>query len=313
MSTQTEVIQEKIRFFYQFALFGMIACGPKVTTQTTQTPVEPPPTELAKVLSIQGITAIHCSIESCDIETKTGAEVLQIDAMTLSHSDREPSEPLEPWPNAQPSTDFNTIWNTQVANKWRSPFQVDIPAPSGGFYRSNRGVGPGSSRIMRLGGSVVTARQGLDPGSIAYPRNLALHPTGTEAYHIVWPNPDLIAFNARTMETTWRIRLDGPALGLFISENGRYLLAELDGETPDHQMLDYEPHERTPPDDSDPWGDTSLQWLDRPTAKRTVLVDLALGEPVAIVPGTAIGLHLTKDGAIVAASEGVAKVTSSNR
>ena len=251
---------------------------------------------------------MSCAATACTIGTLTTTHELQLDTMELKALDSPPALPADPWVEAPPSEDLNDLWNQQVAQRWRSPFRTDIPAPTGGFYRSNRGVGPGTSRVVRLGGSVVTARQGLDPGTVAYSRNLALHPTGTEAYHIVWPNPDLIAFNARTLETTWRIRLSGPALGLFISEDGRYLLAELNGQISDHQLLDFEATERTVPQGIDPWANERLQWLDRPKAEQTVLVDLALGEAVAIVPGAAVGLFMTSGGTMVVGTEGFAKV-----
>jgi len=302
-----------MRIFSKLPLVILTACGPKKAAPTPETPVDSAPVALATVHALDDVSALNCSSEVCHIETATGVVELKIDTMAFTELDRPPSPANESWPKTEQTKDFNTIWNTQVAKKWRSPFRVDIPAPSGGFYRATRGSGVGTSRVVRLGGSVVTARQGLEPGPIAYPRNLALHPTGTEAYHIVWPNPDLIAFNARTLQTTWRIRLDGPALGLFVSENGRYLLAELDGEAPEHQLLDYEPLDRTPPDGGDPWANPILQWLERPASKRTVLVDLALGEPVAIIPGSAVGLSLINNGAIVAASKGVAKVITEPR
>lgn len=226
----------------------------------------------------------------------------------------EPSEPPQPGPEAQPwpiadqAPNLNELWNAAVANQWRSPFRTEIPAPDGGFFRSNRGLTPGTSRVVRLGGSVVTARIGLDPGPLAYPHTLALHPTGQEAYLIVWPNPDLIAFNARTLQTTWRIQIGGPALGLFVSADGRYLVAELDGDAPEHQLLDYEPPARRVPEGVDPSADASLAWLERPEAKRTALIDLTAGQVVAILPGKAVGFALIDKGAVIASSAGIAAV-----
>jgi hypothetical protein len=302
-----------MRIFSIILLLSTAACGPKKAPTTAPTESTDSANKLAEVHELGSIQAITCSKDTCDIETASGHKRLQIKTMEFSEQS-PPNAPLaSPWPVATSQSDLNTVWNTQVANQWRSPFQVSIPAPGGGFYRSSRGVGSSPSRIVRLGGSVVTARQGLSSERLSYPRNLALHPTGTEAYHIVWPNPDLIAFNARTLETTWRIRLDGPALGLFVSANGRYLLAELDGEPSDGQLLDYDPQTRQPPDRTDPWANPVLQWIKRPEAKRTVLIDLALGEPVAIVPGQAVGLILLPDGALVAGRDGVAKVITKDR
>jgi hypothetical protein len=219
-----------------------------------------------------------------------------------------PEATPERWPVSDTEENLNARWNAAVAQRWRSPFRDKIPSPDGGFFRAQRGVSPGSSRVVRLGGSVVTARVGLDPGQPAYPNTLALHPTGQEAYHIVWPNPDLIAFNARTLKTTWRIRLGGPAVGLFVSADGRYLVAELDGKSPEHQLLDYEPTRLSAPEGVDPTANETLLWLERPAAERTALVDLTVGEVVAVLPGQAVGFARVEKGAVIASTGGVAAV-----
>jgi hypothetical protein len=219
-----------------------------------------------------------------------------------------PEATPEPWPVSDAEDNLNASWNAAVAQRWRSPFRSEIPAPDGGFFRAQRGVSPGSSRVVRLGGSVVTARVGLDPGQPAYPNTLALHPTGQEGYHIVWPNPDLIAFNAHTLKTTWRIHLGGPAVGLFVSGDGRYLVAELDGKSPEHQLLDFEPTRRSAPNGVDPTADEALLWLERPTAERTALVDLTVGKVVALLPGRAVGFSRVEKGAVIASTGGVAAV-----
>ena len=158
----------------------------------------------------------------------------------------------------------------------------------------------------------MTARQGLDPDSPSYPWTLALHPTGTEAYHIVWSNADIIAFNTRTLETSWRIRLSGPAVGLFVSADGRYLVAEVDAMAPEEQLLDYAPVQRQAPEGGDPYGDGAWASIDRPAAARTALVDLSLGEAVAEVPGTFVGFHPFPEGAVIAGSAGIARATWSD-
>ena len=166
---------------------------------------------------------------------------------------------------------------------------------------------------MRVGGKVVVARQAPPPEQILYPRVLALHPTGQEAYLIVWPNPDLIAFQPNSLETNWRIRLDGAAVGLFVSENGRYLLAELDGVAPEEQLLDYEGFPVAVPAGSDPISDEAIASLNRPTAQYTVVIDLAEGTTVARLPGPYVGFHLTKKGAVVASKHGVSILVASKQ
>ena len=287
------------------ALFAL-SCAPKTPTKTDGTRTETG--LLAVVHPLNQVRGLRCDGSDCTLSTIDGLVRFSADSGAITQTDKAPIPSPDPWPKADVPTPLNESWNSAVANRWRSPFLAEIPAPDGGFFRAHRGATPGTSRVMRLGGSVVTARIGLDPGHPAYPNTLALHPTGQEAYHIVWPNPDLIAFNARTLETTWRIRLGGPALGLFVSADGRYLVAELDGKSPEHQLLDYEPTRLSTPDGMDPTADETLLWLERPAAERTALVDLTVGKVVAVLPGRAVGFSRVEKGAVIASTGGVAAV-----
>jgi hypothetical protein len=263
---------------------------------------------LATVTSVDQLSAMKCEADGCTLNGAGGVIRYNLEDGTVTAIEGVPDAMVEPWPEASAEQSLEELWNQQVKNHWRSPFRTEIPTPNGGRLRSVRGLTPGTSRVIRIGGSVITARQGLDAGDVAYPNALALHPTGAEAYLIVWPNPELIAFRAGTLKTTWRIRLGAPALGLFVSEDGRYLLAETDGTSPEHQLLDYEPTLRTPPPGIDPAADPSLAWLERPESKGTIVVDLTIGEVVARLPGRAVGFFLLEDGAVVASSGGVATI-----
>lgn len=287
---------------------SLLGCGPKPGSTDAAAGTKDDTQPLATVHPLNQVTSLQCEPTLCEVSTMTGS--VQFSPVT-GPAEEIPAPPrpvLDPWPVNPQAPNLNTLWNESVANRWRSPFRPEIPAPDGGILRTNRGVTPGTSRVVRLGGSVVTARIGLDPGPTAYPNTLALHPTGQEAYLIVWPNPDLIAFNARTLQTTWRVQLGAPALGLFLSADGRYLVAELDGEASEHQLLDYEPAARVAPDGVDPNADASLTWLARPTAKQTALVDLTIGKVVALLPGKAVGFSLIDKGAVIASEAGIAAV-----
>ena len=285
-----------------------LACTARVPSTTDATGAAENAVPLAKVTSLDQISTLKCDDAGCSVNAAGGIYQYSLETGTLTETEGVPEPMVEPWPVAVTALSLEEQWNTQVKNRWRSPFRAEIPTSNGGRLRSVRGLTPGTSRVIRIGGSVVTARQGLDAGDIAYPNALALHPTGTEAYLIVWPNPDLIAFRAQTLETTWRIRLGAPAQGLFISEDGRYLLAETDGTSPEHQLLDYEPTLRIPPPGIDPAADPSLAWLERPEPRGTIVVDLTIGEVVARLPGQATGFFLLKDGAVVASKGGLATI-----
>jgi len=290
-------------------LLGLVGCsahrGTTASVNGTETEIDP----IIGVQSVEGIESIDCTENTqCIAFTTKGATGFDPTTGELVASDAAAPETMTPWPEPTDPSSIEERWNLQIKNQWRSPFQANVPNPNGGSLRLQRGLTPGTSRVVRLGGASLTARQAPDPGAVAYPNALALHPTGTEAYLVVWPNPQLIAFNARTLETTWRTGLGGPAQGLFVSRDGRYLIAESGGVAPEHQLLDYEPLARTPPTGTDPSADASFRWLERPAASGTLLVDLAVGRVVARLPGPFIGFATRKDGAVIASDSAIASV-----
>jgi hypothetical protein len=291
----------------------ILACGPKKSTPEHASASAQEATPVAPFHPLNHVSAMSCDAGVCTLSTVDGLVRFVLADETIEATAEPPSAPPEIWPVETENLNLNEAWNASIANRWRSPFQAAVPAPGGGFLRAQRGAMPGTSRVVRLGGSVITARTSLDPGQPGYPNTLALHPTGGEAYHIVWPNPDLIAFDAHSLKTTWRIQLDGPAVGLFVSPDGRYLVAELDGEAPDFQLLDYEPARRIPPAGVDPTADPALLWLNRPPAKRTVFIDLKLGDVVATLPGPMVSfVRIDGSTTVVASSGAVAMLQSSS-
>lgn len=296
-----------LSWFTFFALAGCVSQHTKAPGPTAQ--AEPATNAMIASAQADGIAAIVCeTADLCTIETAIGQQTFDPKSGDLTAVNGEITSPSEPWPPNPSPAALEDLWNQQINNQWRSPFRAQVPSPNGGRLRIQRGLTPGTSRVVRLGGSVLTARQAPDPGHVAYPNALALHPTGAEVYLIVWPNPHLIAFNARTLETTWRIGLGGPAQGLFVSEDGRYLVAEIDGVSPEHQMLDYEPQPRVTPEATDPSADQFYQWLNRPNASGTVLVDLGSGRVAARLNGSFVGLSIHKQGAVVATDSIIASV-----
>lgn len=293
-------------------LSASLGCGPKLPPTAPSTAILDDGPQLAPVTAVTGLHSIGCEAQGCTLLATDGVYRLDISSMELTLTEDEPVPPPEAWPEVTTPGSLAEGWNTRTRNKWRSPFQATIPSPDGGVFKLHRSTTRGTSRIARIGGHVMTARQGLDPDSPSYPWTLALHPTGTEAYHIVWSNADIIAFNTRTLETSWRIRLSGPAVGLFVSADGRYLVAEVDAMAPEEQLLDYAPVQRQAPEGGDPYGDGAWASIDRPAAARTALVDLSLGEAVAEVPGTFVGFHPFPEGAVIAGSAGIARATWSD-
>ena len=291
------------------SLFLLLGCSPKAPPVTKPTVGLDEKPALAPFISVPGLQSVACASQTCTLYAADGVYKVNVEGMTLKPTDEPPRPPEDVWPARVASSSLAEDWNARTKNNWRSPFQATIPSPDGGVFKLHRSATPGTSRIARIGGHVMTARQGLDPDSPAYPWTLALHPTGTEAYHIAWSNPDVIAFNTRTLETSWRIRLSGPAVGLFVSADGRYLVAEIDSSVAEEQLLDFVPVRRQNPDGGEPFGDGAWSGIHRPIAKRTVLVDLKVGAAVAEVPGSFVSFHAFRDGALISGSGGVARAT----
>lgn len=288
-------------------LVGCVGQGPTAPTDSVATATGFDP--VIASAGLPGIVGIDCdATRLCTVTTSS--EQYRFDASNgdLSEPKEHAADAATPWPVNDTPPSLEDQWNAQVNNQWRSPFRAQIPSPSGGRLRLQRGLTPGTSRVVRLGGSVLMARQAPDPGHVAFPNTLALHPTGAESYLVVWPNPYLIAFDTRTLETTWRISLNGPAQGLFVSANGRYLIAEVGGVAPEHQLLDYEPVVRTAPATMDPSADVRFDWLTRPEPTETVLVDLGSGLVAARLKGGFVGLVVHDKGAIAASERQIVHV-----
>ena len=273
-------------------------------------------TQTAQVIPLAGVVSLQCEAKECTIQTQTTQHSLNVESGELAALDSptpEANDEQASWSLLENPETLADQWNRQIANDWRSPFRREVPSPDGGSLRMVRGLSAHTSRIMRVGGKVVVARQAPPPDGLLYPRIMALHPTGQEAYLIVWPNPDLIAFQPNSLATNWRIRLGDPAVGLFVSEDGRFLVAETGGVAPEGQLLDYESNPVDVPTGQDPISDQAVTFINRPLATSTVVVDLALGGPVARLPGPFVGFQLTESGAVVASTSGVSVVVATGQ
>ncbi len=80
-----------MRIFSKLLVIILTACGPKKSTPTADAPAGPTPVVLATVHPFNDVKALNCSPEVCHIETATGLEELQIDAMTFKTLDVPPS------------------------------------------------------------------------------------------------------------------------------------------------------------------------------------------------------------------------------
>lgn len=197
--------------------------------------------------------------------------------------------PLPPPVPAFPSdsTALATRWNAMIARGWRSPFQNRLPSPGGGVVSYLRGLEPSSAQLMRTGPTPAIAPAPASTEPASYPGWLALHPTGQEAYVLVWPGGELRAIDPARLGEHWRLALRPGAHGLFVDPAGRYLLAEQAGAVTHDRFVDFDVE--TVGAGADPTGDAELGLRARPPGAETVAIDLARHD-----------LALTLDGAYVA-------------
>ena len=232
----------------------------------------------ALVSDEQGWALVHaCDGHWCRASLDPGTGALGADAPLPSPVPAFPSD----------STALATRWNAMIAKGWRSPFQTRLPSPGGGVVSYLRGLEPSSARLMRTGPSPAIAPGPASTEPASYPGWLALHPTGQEAYVLVWPGGELRAIDPARLTDHWRLALRPGAHGLFVDPGGRYLLAEQAGEVAHDRFVDFEVE--TVGAGADPTGDAELALRSRPPGTETVAIDLARHETA-----------LTLDGAYVA-------------
>jgi hypothetical protein len=301
------------------------AVPPTPSAEPSATPGESVPAASVERIAVQDLRTLACDASTClaiagtslarvDLEplaltvvaplAQTGTLVTDEHGWSLVHAcdggwcraSLDPATgalgadaPLPPPVPAFPSdsTALATRWNAMIAKGWRSPFQTRIPSPGGGVVSYLRGLEPSSAQLMRTGSAPAVAPAPASSEPATYPGWLALHPTGREAYVLVWPDGELRAIDPTRLAEHWRLALRPGAFGLFVDPGGRYLLAEQAGEVAHDRLVDFEVV--TVGACADPTGDAELALRARPPGAETVAIDLARHESA-----------LTLDGAYVA-------------
>jgi hypothetical protein len=219
-------------------------------------------------------------------------------------------EALLPAPLPAFPSDLATLaarWNDMIANGWRSPFQTRIPSPGGGVVSYLRGLQPSAAQLMRTGPTPAVAPAPASSEPATYPGWLALHPTGQEAYVLVWPGGDLRALDPARLEERWRLPLRPGAHGLFVDPGGRYLLAEQAGAVTHDRYVDFDV--QTVGASADPTGDAELALRARPPGAETIAIDLARRETAVALDGTYVAwVPRGEAGFVVATSRSIAMV-----
>jgi hypothetical protein len=272
------------------------------------------PTEARKItqtkpwVAMDNLRSLSCEGGECVVVLDEKAWRFDAEKMALN-------EPIEP-PKAHAITALSSTetpvedaWNQVIQNRWRSPFASRVPTPEGGRLSFVRGLGVAGAQVVRSGGGIRTRPAPSSTAPIAYPRRLAVHQTGHQAYLIAWPHPEIIAFDPRTLKTAWRADMDAPVVGLFVDRTGRYLVVETGGEAPAHQLLDYPTEPPKSPPDVDPYADRYWPSIPRPTARHTVVLDVNTVEIAMDMPGSFRALIGTQEaGTLLATTRGVGKL-----
>lgn len=170
----------------------------------------------------------------------------------------------------EPEAAWIDRWNQALKAGWRSGFDRIVVA-SGPATVELTGEMDGSAQLFRHGVDPAFAKVWLgNAAGMRFPANLAMHPTGVEAYLCAWPSPLVIAFDPLNLQRHWTLPLDGASQGLFVESSGRFLLVGTGS-------AGTEPWSWTGPDateNEDPYRDEVLRRQSRPPISAVEVVDL---------------------------------------
>lgn len=210
-----------------------------------------------------------------------------------------PGDPaLEPAPAPEnPALAERNQWAGLMEAGRRLPFARRVPVSGGGMFTYQRELGGGAGKLLRIGGGFRSIDAPGTQHTVTSEGWLAIHPSGLEVYLLLWPEPKLHAYDARSLSPRWSVELPGPAQGLFVDPAGRYTLLSLTAPPDPDRLTDYPaPALAADADVEQLMGSLALP-DDRPTADGVLLVDLAAHRIAAQASGAFRGWLSTPDGA----------------
>lgn len=221
------------------------------------------------------------------------------------------SYPLDEGASARDPVALREGWNRMREAGWRVPFALRVPTRDGGTLGYLRGAGGSQAQLTRTGRSARMESWPATRTPVSYPRWLAMHPTGAEAFLLTWPEPTLTALDPDSLEARWELHLRGPAHGLFVDATGRWLVLAEGGAVDAERLLDYDEAPAPWLPGRDPSEDAALRRSDRPASSSTVVVDLSGPRLAARLAGAYRGFARGPDGTVWLASDrGLTRVSS---
>jgi hypothetical protein len=292
-----------------FLIIATLGCAPKkpapLPEDRTSAPAAQP---RAKAVGVENLRELKCGLNGCTVWTPLGQRSLEPGTLALGAlAPGTPPAEAEVILDEAPAP-VDARWNQQIAAEWRSPFQEQVPTPTGGRVSYLRSMATGVARLVRFGGGMRAHPAPRAESPVAYRRWLALHPTGQQAYLAPWPHTEIIAIDPDQLLTGWRLELDAPTLGLFVDNTGRYLVGETGAEPTEDRMLDYSEAPIAVAEGVDPTGDPHIAKIPRPLGTHTIVVDLVSQVLVARLPGTYMRWVPQGESVLIATTQAVARL-----
>ncbi|MFH1463839.1 MAG: hypothetical protein ABIO70_05605 [Pseudomonadota bacterium] len=222
--------------------------------------------------------------------------------------------PAEPLPAAEPPAADDAAATTGTAAelaRWRGilghgrriPFARSVPVAGGGVVSYRRAMGVGGGLLARIGPGILNVDAPSPGAEVSCEGWLAPHPGGQEVYLLLWPRPELAAYEAQRLAQRWSLPLPGPAQGLFVDPAGRFALLSETSPADDERLTDHPALPLPGPSPAEPLMGIAVMPPDAPAPVATLLIDLGGPAVAARVEGAFRAWQQTPDGAMLLATD----------
>jgi len=202
-------------------------------------------------------------------------------------------------------------WAAILGHGRRIPFERSVPVAGGGLVTYRRVLGLGGGVLTRIGHGIVSVDAPSPSTPISCEGWLAPHPGGQEVYLLLWPRPELAAYEAQRLGQRWSLPLPGPAQGLFLDPAGRFALLSETGPAGGERLLDHPALPLPGESAEEPLLGAAVFPPDAPAPIATLLVDLGGPAVAARVEGAFRAWQQAPDGAwLLATNQAILRLTA---